>query len=455
MQNIPRLCIIEPIDGCFILCVMIKYKITGQHKLGGEIVLAGAKNSVSKLLVASLLTEEECVFAHVPEIGEVEMVVELCRGLGAKVERNGHELRIKTNSIRNLESPLTQSRKNRIPILTLGPLLARCGEAEVAHLGGDRLGMRPVDIHLEALGRMGAVIEERADSFFAKAPDGLHGAEISLRLPSVGATENVMFAAVLAKGKTIIRNAAREPEVKDLLRFLQKMGAIIELGANREIYIEGVSRLRGAEHLVMPDRNEAVSFACLALASGSRIFVRGAVQDQLGAFLNAIRKIGGEYEVREDGILFHRANSLKATRIETDTHPGFMTDWQQPFAVVLSQASGESFIHETVYENRFAYAQDLVAMGANFEVTEKCLGTKPCRFADQGYMHSGRIIGPTKLHGADVEVRDLRSGIVNVIAALIADGESTISGVQEIDRGYENLDGRLRSLGADIKRVDE
>jgi UDP-N-acetylglucosamine 1-carboxyvinyltransferase len=431
----------------------MKLIIQGGKHLAGEVTLSGAKNATSKMMVASLLTDEECIFSNVPEIGEVDLTAKLCEGLGAKISRSGKILHIQTSTIKNLESVVTQSRKNRIPILTMGPLLARCGEAEVPLLGGDKLGTRPVDLHIKALEAMGAVIEHGEESYRATAPKGLHGADITFDFPSVGATENAMLAAVLADGKTVIRNAAREPEVKELLRLLQKMGAIIELGANREIYIEGVKKLHGAEHAVMSDRNEAASFASLALASGSEIFVRGAIQDQLVAYLNAVRRVGGDYTVQEDGIIFRRLNGLKAIEIETETHPGFMTDWQQPFAVVLTQAQGKSIIHETIYENRFAYAKDLNAMGADISISDECLLSPPCRFADKSFMHSAAINGPTKLHGAELEVRDLRSGIVDIIAALIAEGESVISGIEEIDRGYEKIDERLRALGADIKRV--
>lgn len=426
--------------------------IKGGKPLSGEIAILGAKNAASKLMVASLLTDEACVFRNVPEIGEVDLVAELCAGLGSSIERSGKTLKMRTESIKNLSSPLSQSRKNRIPILTLGPLLARFGQAEIPFLGGDKIGARPVDFHIKALHAMGAVIEAKEHSYKATAPGGLKGAEITLDFPSVGATESVMLTAVLAEGKTVIRNAAREPEVKDLLRFLQKMGALIELGPHREIYIEGVKKLHGAEHDVMPDRNEAASFASLALASGGEIFVKNAIQDHLVSYLNTVRRAGGTYEVQKDGILFRRANGLRAVHIETDTHPGFMTDWQQPLAVVLTQAEGESVIHETIYDNRFAYAEDLNSMGAKMEVYDKCLSETPCRFVGMKLLHSAKIMGPTKLHGAKLTVRDLRSGIVDIIAALIAEGESVIAGIEEIDRGYEKIDERLRALGADIVR---
>jgi UDP-N-acetylglucosamine 1-carboxyvinyltransferase len=345
------------------------------------------------------------------------------------------------------------SRRNRIPILALGPLLAREGEAEVPIAGGDKIGPRPVDIHLEALSKLGAQLSISKGSYHAWAKNGLHGAEIELRFPSVGATENIILAAVLAEGKTIIRNAALEPELMDLIKMLQKMGAIIELAPPRTITIEGVKRLHGVTHRILPDRNEAVSFACLAIATDGRIMVKGARQDDLITFLNVVRRLGAEYEVTEDGIAFWRPSSLMGTAIRTEVHPGFMTDWQQPLAVLLTQARGESSIHETIYEDRFGYAHDLNEMGAKFKVSTDCPEGDTCRFEGKNLYHYATIEGPTTLTSAHLTVRDLRSGMLDILAALIADGVSEIDGVDEIDRGYERIDERLRQLGADIKRV--
>lgn len=433
--------------------------------MNGEITLSGAKNGASKMLIASLLTDEKCEFTNVPDIGEVDIAFELCRAIGSEIERDGRTVRIKTPEVKNSRVE-SLSRKNRIPILALGPLLARVREAEVPFLGGDKIGARPVDIHLEALRAMGATIDVAGERYVATAKGGLRGAKIRLRYPSVGATENIILAAVLAEGRTSIYNAAREPEVKELVKMLQKMGAIIELGANRAFHIDGVKKLRGVSHAVIPDRNEAVSFACLAVATGGDVFVRGAVQEHLSTFLSTLRRVGGEYEVRDGGIRFWRPTEgearlagrpgeLKATEIETDPHPGFMTDWQQPFAVLLTQAKGASIIHETVYDDRFGYTADLNAMGADITVFSKCLGELTCRFNGKGFNHSAVINGPTPLHGANLTVRDLRSGIAHIIAALTATGESVISGIEEIDRGYERVEERLRRLGADIKRISD
>ena len=430
----------------------MKFIIRGGQKLEGSIRLAGAKNAATKMMIASLLTNEPCVLENFPDIGDAKITIELCRTIGSVITFEKGNLKIYTPEIKNSKVGFL-SRRNRIPILALGPLLARVGEAEVPILGGDKIGPRPVDIHIAALTAMGATIEIKPDRYVAYAKDGLRGALIENRYPSVGATENTILAAVLAKGTTFIKNAAIEPEVLSLIRMLQNMGAIIEVGAGREVRIEGVTALRGTNQEIMPDRNEAVSFACLAGAANGRIFVEKARQEDLITFLNAFRRAGGEYEVKESGILFYRGEPLKPTNIETEPHPGFMTDWQQPFAVMLSQAEGLSTIHETVYEDRFGYAADLNLMGAKIKILTKCIGTD-CRFKDKGFQHSAEISGPTFLQGAEIKVRDLRSGIAHVIAGLSAKGESVLDGIEELDRGYERIDERLQKLGADITRVD-
>jgi UDP-N-acetylglucosamine 1-carboxyvinyltransferase len=262
-----------------------------------------------------------------------------------------------------------------------------------------------------------------------------------------------MLAAVLAKGKTVIKNAALEPEIIELMKMLQKMGAIVELCPPRTITIEGVEKLHGTTHRTIPDRNEAVSMACLAIATNGRIMLTGAVQEHLITFLNVVRRLGGEYEVTDDGIAFWKAGELKPLDIRTDVHPGFMTDWQQPLAVLLTQAHGMSTIHETIYEDRFAYAMDLNEMGAKIKISNGCLSNEACRLEEKNSYHLATIEGPTPLTSTSLTVRDLRSGMVDILAALVASGVSEVEGVEEIDRGYERIDERLRQLGADITRV--
>jgi UDP-N-acetylglucosamine 1-carboxyvinyltransferase len=430
-----------------------KFIIKGGNPLSGTVRVKGAKNSVSKLLIASLLTKDEVKLTNVPLSEETEIALELCENIGSEIKRNGSEIIIRTPDIKNYRVK-ELSRKNRIPILALGPLLVRSGEAEVPMVGGDKIGPRPIDFHIDSLKKLGAEITVNGATIIAKAK-GLSGANIVLPYPSVGATENSILSAVLAKGKTVILNAATEPEIIDMMKMLQNMGAIIELGANRTIYIEGVPELHGVEHRLIPDRLEAASFAIMALATNGNILVQDAVQEHLMAFLNAVRRMAGKYEVEaEDGIRFYRNGELKATHIETDTYPGFATDWQQPTAVLLTQADGHSIIHETVYEDRFGYTEDLNKMGADIEIKTDCLGDVPCRFKDRGYKHSVIIHGPTLLKGASIQVRDIRAGMAQIIAGLIAEGETELTGVEHIDRGYENIDGRIRELGGDIRRVE-
>ncbi len=427
------------------------FVIEGGYPLEGKIQLSGAKNAATKLMVASLLTDEEVILENCPDLGDVQITAELCKLIGSKIQREGNALRIKTPKITN-HRVKELSRKNRIPILALSPLLHRFGKAEVPIVGGDKIGPRPVNFHINALKEMGAKIKETETSYRAEV-DKLKGVNIALPYPSVGATENVIVAGVLAKGKTIISNAAIEPEILDLIKLLQKMGAIIELGTSRKIYIEGVEKLHGATHCIIPDRNEAVSFAVMAIATNGDIFIKEAQQENLITFLNVIRKIGGEFKVEKNGIRFFRAEKLKPIELETDTHPGFMTDWQQPIVVLLTQANGTSVVHETVYEDRFGYTNELNKMGADITVFSKCLGEKPCRFNEKNNPHSAVIKGPTPLKGIEMTICDIRAGCAHVIAALIAKGQSKIRGIEHLDRGYENFEGKLLSLGAKVRRV--
>jgi len=436
----------------------MKLRITGPQRVEGEVLISGAKNAASKMMVASLLTDEPVVLTNFPRIEEIDIVRELCERLGSTVTMNGHELRLHTPTLQR-DDALGLSRANRISVLALPPLLHRVGRAVLPIVGGDRIGPRPVNYHLDALRTMGAVIEEGDKAFVASAPNGLHGAHIRLPYPSVGATENILLAGVLAKGRTVIENAATEPEILDIIMMLQNMGAIIELGTNRTIAIEGVERLKGASHEILPDRMEAASYASMALATGGRIFCRKARQEHMITFLNAVRRLGADYEVVEDGIVFFAPGgpgSLRGIDLETDTHPGFMTDWQQPFTLLLTQCEGTSVVHETVYEDRFGYTRELVRLGANITIFDKCLGELPCRFRGKNHPHSAIIQGPTKLTAIPdiLDIFDIRAGITLVIAALCAEGTSTLKGLEHLDRGYENLLGKLEGLGIKAERVE-
>ncbi|MHC4397745.1 MAG: UDP-N-acetylglucosamine 1-carboxyvinyltransferase [Planctomycetota bacterium] len=424
---------------------MRELHLEGGQPVSGEIRLAGAKNAATKLMIASLLSDEESVLENVPRIGDTEITRELCETIGAEIDWQGPTLRVKTPVIKGFRAT-ELTRRNRIPILAVPPLLHRAGQAEVVLPSGDKIGTRPIDFHLAALRQMGAKVDQHEDVLRVSA-DKLRGTSITLLYPSVGATENIILAAVLAEGRTFIKNAAVEPEIFDLIKFLQKMGAIIEPGTDRRLYIEGVKKLHGARHKILPDRNEAVSFAALALATGGKIFIRDAKQDDLLTFLNVVRKMDGYYNVQDEGIYFWRERPLRAIEIETDTHPGFMTDWQSLWVVMATQAQGTSVVHETVYEERLGYTSQLKKMGADITVFTKCLGEIPCRFEGRSLPHSAVINGPSHLKGEVVEIPDIRAGLAHVIGALTAGGSSSISGIEHIERGYENFFGKLEQLG--------
>ncbi|MFN3322657.1 MAG: UDP-N-acetylglucosamine 1-carboxyvinyltransferase [Bryobacteraceae bacterium] len=427
--------------------------VRGGRPLRGEVAIRGAKNSLPKILVATLLTPERCTLHNVAEIADVGIVSDLIRTLGGEVTcPKPGTLEIYTANIRPMErATLKQfSGKSRIPILTCGPLLARFGEAPVPSLGGCRIGPRPVDFHLRALQELGATLEDEPGAARLVA-SRLTGAKIRLEYPSVGATEQSILGSVLAEGVTEISNAAVEPEIIDLIAVLQKMGAIIMVDTDRVITVIGVKSLRGFEHSAIPDRLEAASWACAAVATNGRIFVRNARQIDMMTFLNKYRQLGGDFHVRENGIEFWRANGeLQSIPLETDVHPGFMTDWQQPFVVALTQAKGVSIVHETVYEDRFGYVDALNQMGARIQLYRECLGSRHCRFGQRNYRHSAVVVGPTPLKGARIHIPDLRAGFSYVIAALTAEGVSSIENVQLIRRGYENLFQKLRGLGAEV-----
>lgn len=435
------------------MAIYEKFIIRGKNPLAGEVEIRGSKNAASKMMVASLLTDEECVLENVPLSGEVDVTRELMESLGSKVTiEDGHLLKIRTREI-NTSFVSEFSRKNRVPILTIGPLLHRKGFAEVPVPGGDQIGPRPINFHVEALGKMGVKIERREKSYFAKAEKEIHGAKIILPYPSVGATENVILTAVLARGETDLQNAAVEPEIHNLVVMLRAMGAKIKFSEkNRQIIINGVPKLSGVKSRVMADRNEVVSFACAALATGGEVFMPNVDKSYLEEFLARVKEIGALVSIRNGGIYFKGKPKYRTTYIETSPHPGFMTDWQQPFCVLLTRSQGKSIIHETVYEDRFGYTRDLRRMGAKIEISGEC-PKESCRFAHQGYMHTAIVTGPTTLKGTEIEMTDIRAGMAHIIAALSAEGESIISGIEHIDRGYESIDERLRALGADVQRV--
>lgn len=435
-------------------------KVVGGTPLKGEVKVAGAKNAMTKLLVASLLSDKKCRFYNVPNIGDVEITLALCQELGMQVawDREAGVMEVVTRELNTSYIPQRFSGANRIPILMIGALLGRTNEDIIVPVaGGCPIGRRTVDFHIDAMRQMGADIEYREmknqGAYFAQAHNGLVGTQITLPYPSVGATENTILASVTARGITVIKNAATEPEVVELILFLQKLGANIVLDVDRTIRIQGTRHFHEVEHTVIPDRIEAASWGLAAITTGGSVFVKDARHIDMVTFLNKIREVGGGYHVRSDGIEFYYDGPLQGgLHLETDVHPGFMTDWQQPFVVMLTQATGTSVVHETVYENRFGYTETIKEMGGDITLFRQCLGGKCCRFASQSFSHSLIVRGPTKLVAKDIAIPDLRAGFSYLMAATVAEGVSTITGLPYLDRGYESVVDKIVALGADVTR---
>ncbi|MGO1317162.1 MAG: UDP-N-acetylglucosamine 1-carboxyvinyltransferase [Cellulomonadaceae bacterium] len=431
--------------------------VDGGKPLNGTITVRGAKNFVSKAMVAALLGDTPSELRNVPEIRDVHVVKGLLELHGVSVDYDvaGGVLRMDSSNVESAHVADIDAHAgaSRIPILFCGPLLHRLGEAFIPDLGGCRIGDRPINFHLDILRQFGANVDKRAQGIHLTAPNGLRGTKISLPYPSVGATEQLLLTAVRAEGITELSNAAVEPEIMDLINVLQKMGALISVDTDRVIRIEGVTRLKGYRHTALGDRIEAASWASAALSTRGDIYVKGASQPEMTAFLNTFRKVGGEFEVDDEGIrFFHPGGDLHSIVLETDVHPGFMTDWQQPLVVALTQAKGLSIVHETVYENRFGFTKALRGMGATIQVYRECLGGLECRFGQRNFYHSAVVSGPTPLEAAEIEVPDLRGGFSHLIAALTAKGQSTVRGIGLIDRGYESFTEKLTALGAQFSR---
>jgi UDP-N-acetylglucosamine 1-carboxyvinyltransferase len=431
---------------------MPKYRIEGGTPLRGAIRASGAKNAATKQIVAALLTDDEVVLDNVPRIGDVAVTIDMVKALGAEVDVQGDTIRTRAASVKSGEVPVAFSGVNRIPVLMVGPLLHRYGRATVPLLGGDAIGARPIDFHMDALRRLGASVALEGGVWKAEGKR-LRGALIDLPYPSVGATESALLSSVLAEGTTVIKNAAVEPEILDLILLLQKMGALITVEVDRSIVVEGVPRLRGARHRIVSDRIEVASFAAAAVASDGDVLIEEAEQATLMTFLNALRRVGGEFEVTATGVRFFRGGELRSTTLETDVHPGFATDWQQPFVVLLTQARGLSVVHETVHERRFGYTAELRAMGATIEIYTACLGGRPCRYRYGDHPHSALIQGPTPLRGTSMRIPDLRAGFSYLLAACVASGVSVIDGAHYVERGYADIPGKITQLGGRIEVV--
>ena len=344
---------------------------------------------------------------------------------------------------------------NRIPILLLGPLLHLRHEAFVPMVGGDRIGARPVDFHVEALRAFGAEVTEEPDGVRAQVQGRLQGTKITLPYPSVGATETVLLTAALAEGRTVLHNAATEPEIIEMALFLQRMGARLELTPGRRFVIEGVDQLHGATTTLAGDRLEAFSYLVAGLVTGGEVRVAGCPQDRMVTAISTLQRMGAELEINDDWISAS-SNGLRAIAVHTDTHPGFMTDWQSPLFVLMTQAEGMSVLHETVFEDRIRYPASVVAaMGGEIELFDTCLGGNACRFHDTNAVHSAVVRGVSKLRGAEVEIPDVRAGFSGVIAAAAAEGASVIGGVHHLERGYDRPFETFQSLGLELRRIPE
>lgn len=438
---------------------MEKFVVKGGKKLEGHILVSGSKNVATKLLVASLLTPEEVVIENVPRITDFGVLLEIVQDLGVGVSFKDHTVRIQANNITDYEIPLEAGAQIRPSSMLIAPLLVRMGKVLIPNPGGCRIGARPIDRTIEGLTKMGAHVRYVSkDGYFHVQAGMIHGTTYRFEKNTHTGTETLLIAAVLAKGRTILENAAQEPEVDELIRFLTSMGAKITR-RGRTIVIDGVRKLLGTKFRVMPDRNEVITFAIAAYITGGDITVINADPLGIEVFLETLIKAGGKWEKVDRGIRFFDGD-LQATEVTTWYHPGFMTDWQGPWAVLMTQAKGISTIHETVYENRFGYVSELGKMGADIKLfNPKVKNPKEYynfNFADdkKEYFHGARIFGPTRLHNAIVTISDLRAGATLVLAALAAKGKTVIFGVEHLDRGYERFEEGLRSLGADIRRVD-
>jgi UDP-N-acetylglucosamine 1-carboxyvinyltransferase len=442
---------------------MEKFIISGGVSLQGEVTISGAKNVALKVLVASLLTDEELIIHNVPRLRDVYFMLEVLGHLGVTYTFEGNTVTLKNTGVKSISVPLDVGARLRTSSMVLGPLLARCGKAKIPNPGGCRLGARPIDRHVEGLKQMGAVIDYKSqDGFFYAEAQKLSGAVIEFTKNTHTGTETLLLAAVLAHGTTVLKNAAEEVEIDGLIELLVHMGARITRSAPREITIEGVEVLHGVEFTVMPDRNEEVTFAIAAAITKGNIVVKQSQRTMLASFLEQCKQAGLQYEAIDSTTTRYYTNgTISPTHIETAIHPGFMTDWQAPWAILMTQAQGISTIHETVFESRFSYVQELKKMGATIEFYSPQI-KNPEEFYNfnwsdriEGYHQAIRISGKTPLHDAVLNIDDLRAGATVVLAALIATGESTVYGIEQVDRGYEQFETRLQGLGAQIKRVKE
>ena len=416
---------------------MDKLRITGGASLRGEVIISGAKNAALPILCASLLTADPVVLHNVPDLNDTSTMRRLLARMGVKAERNSDGIvTLQADQVDNLEAPYDLVKTMRASILVLGPLLARFGEARVSLPGGCSIGQRPVDQHIKGLAALGADISIEHGFVVAKAPR-LKGASIRTDMVTVTGTENLLMAAVLAEGQTVLENAAREPEIVDLAELLIKMGARIHGHGTDRIVIDGVARLNGAEHRVSPDRIEAGTFLCAVGAAGGDIVVRNVAPDAMGATLDKLTEAGLTLEIGPDWIRGAMQGRPRAVGVRTHEYPGFATDMQAQLMALDTVADGTSVIVETIFENRYMHVQELRRMGAEIDIDG----------------HTAVVRGVPRLSGAIVMATDLRASASLVIAGLAAEGQTQVDRIYHLDRGYDKMEVKLRSLGADIQRL--
>ncbi|MEV2279727.1 UDP-N-acetylglucosamine 1-carboxyvinyltransferase [Paenibacillus larvae] len=420
---------------------MSKIIVRGGRKLSGKVKVNGAKNAVLPIIAASLLASEgESVIQDAPPLDDVLVINKVLESLGAKLEYTNNAIRICANSIQTCEASYELVRKMRASFLVMGPLLARLGEARISLPGGCAIGTRPIDQHLKGFEAMGAEIELGQGYIEARVKGRLKGTKIYLDVASVGATENIIMAAVLAEGTTILENAAKEPEIMDLANYLNAMGAVVRGAGTGMIRIEGVEKLRGAVHTVIPDRIEAGTYMIAAAITKSDLYVEGAIGNHLRPVISKLQEMGVTLEEDENGIrVIGTDKPLKAVDVKTLPYPGFPTDMQSQMMALLMVADGTSLVSETVFENRFMHVDEFINMNAEIKVDGR----------------TAIVTGNTKLKGAKVCATDLRAGAALILAGLVAEGETEITGLHHIDRGYVDIAATLNSVGADIQRVSD
>jgi UDP-N-acetylglucosamine 1-carboxyvinyltransferase len=416
---------------------MEKLLVRGGKPLVGEVQTSGAKNSALPVLAASLLTSEPVTLRRIPRVRDIATMEKLLRYNGASVNVEGDTVRVHAATIPNPEAPYDIVKTMRASSLVLGPLVARSGRARVSMPGGCAIGARPINLHVTALEKLGARIFQEHGYVEARADNGLRGGHVKFERITVTGTEDVMMAAVLADGETVIENAAREPEVVDVATLLSGMGARIDGAGTSTICIQGVSKLGGADHAIIPDRIEAGTFLIAGAITGGEVRVTGCVPEHLMATIELMRQAGCQIEFGSDWMRVRKNGKLRSVDMTTVEFPGFATDLQAQFMALMTQAEGISFIEETIFENRFMHAPELVRMGANIRIE----GRKAI------------VAGVTPLSGAPVTCSDLRASASLILAALVADGESTVDRIYHVDRGYEGLERKLAGLGATVARV--